>query len=244
MSVIVTATGNAGIHVAAPGASVLIDALWEPVPQFLGGDRPSPTQHLPADLILVTHAHWDHFSPGRVADAAARTGASVVGSADVARRLGGRVPDASMIVLDPPETPRGGPAASARAELPGATVTAFRTRHDRSHNSYLVQTGAFRFFHDGDNEDTRPLDAGVLGPLDALFLCPWQGSGWPEFVERVAPRRWFLIHLSDEELAEHAAGKFLPGLCDRAVLPERAAALGPGESFAFDSGAARFSGEP
>jgi L-ascorbate metabolism protein UlaG (beta-lactamase superfamily) len=234
MSVKITATGNAGFHVAAPGTSVLIDALWEGVPRFLGGQRPAPTENLPANLILVTHAHWDHFSPSRVAEAAARTGAAVVGAADVIRRLRGGVPDGLLVTLEPPETPRGGPAASATVETAGATVTALRTSHGQRHNSYLVRMGAFSFFHDGDNEDTRPLDVEFLRPVDALLLCPWQGSRWPDFVERLAPQRWFLTHLTDEEFDEHFAGRFLPGLSDRVPLADRVVALRPGESFEFD----------
>ena len=235
MSVKITAMGNAGFHVAAPGASVLIDALWEGVPRFLGGRRASAAaEALPANLILVTHAHWDHFGPARVAEAAARTAATVVGPADVTRQLRGRVPAGSLVALEPPETPRGGPAASATIQVAGAAVTAMRTSHGQRHNSYLVRTGAFSFFHDGDNEDTRPLDVAALRPVDALILCPWQGSGWPEFVEHLAPRQWFLMHLTDEEFDEHFAGRFLPGLSDRVPLADRVAALRPGESFAFD----------
>jgi L-ascorbate metabolism protein UlaG (beta-lactamase superfamily) len=230
MSVRITATGNAGFHVSAPGARVLVDALWDPVPRFLGGQGPGAPGGLPADLILVTHVHWDHFSPGRVAEAAARTGAAVIGPADVVRRLRGAVRDESLIALEPLEPASAGAAHSATVQLPGAAVTAFRTRHGRGHNSYLVRTGDFRFFHDGDNEDTRLLDAGALAPVDALFLCPWQGSGWAEFVEGLAPARWFLIHLTGEELQEHRGGRFLPGLCDRVPMPERIVALGPGEA--------------
>ena len=231
MNAVVTATGNAGFHVAAPGASVFIDAFWDLGPRLGGGQRSSAAERLAADLILVTHVHWDHFSPSRVAEAVARTGARVVGSAEVARRLRGRVPDESLIVLEPPEPRRGGAAGSARFEMPAATVTAFRTRHSRDHNSYLVRMGAFSFFHDGDNEDTRLLDVAALAPLDVLFLCPWQGSGWAGFVERLAARQWFLSHLSEQELDEHAAGRFLPGLCDRVPLPDRVVTLRPGESF-------------
>jgi hypothetical protein len=114
--------------------------------------------------------------------------------------------------------------------LAKATVTAFRTYHGRGHNSYLVRAGGFAFFHDGDNEDTRPLDTAALAPVDALLLCPWQGSGWPEFVERLSPRRWFLIHMTQEEIAQHRAGRFLPDLCDRVPLPDRIVALAPGEA--------------
>ena len=231
MTATLTATGNAGVHVAAPGASVFVDAFWDAVPRVFGGHKPIPADPLPADLILVTHAHWDHFSADRVAEAAARTGAKVVGSADVIARLRGQVPDASLVELEPREPAGGAKAEAVEVTLGAATVAAYRTRHSRGHNSYLVRAGGFSFFHDGDSEDTRPLDVARLAPLDALFLCPWQGSDWAEFVERLAPRKWFIIHLSPEEIADQRAGRFLPDLCERVPLTDRTVALGPGETF-------------
>jgi L-ascorbate metabolism protein UlaG (beta-lactamase superfamily) len=109
-------------------------------------------------------------------------------------------------------------------------VTAFRTFHGREHNSYLVEAGGRRFFHDGDNENTRRLDAAALAGLDALMIGPWQGAGWVEFVERLAPRRWLLMHLSSAEIDQHEAGTYLAELCDHVPLPERLAVLRPGQS--------------
>jgi L-ascorbate metabolism protein UlaG (beta-lactamase superfamily) len=231
MTTTITATGNAGVHVAAPGAGVFVDAFWDAVPRVFGGHKPIPADHLPADLILVTHAHWDHFSADRVAEAAARTGAKVIGSADVIGRLRGHVPDGSLVELEPRETAGGTMAAPVEVTLGAATVAAFRTRHSRGHNSYLVRAGSFSFFHDGDSEDTRPLAPARLAPVDALFLCPWQGSDWASFVERLAPRKWFIVHLSADELAAQRAGRFLPDLCERVPLAERTLALGPGETW-------------
>jgi L-ascorbate metabolism protein UlaG (beta-lactamase superfamily) len=231
MSAVITATGNAGVHVAAGGASVLIDSLWDPLPRLLGGRRPREAPPPRADLILVTHGHRDHFSADRVAEASRKTGATVVAPAACIIPLRKRVADESLIALEPPEPSRGKAAAPVRVELPQATVTAFRTCHARGHNSYLVEMGGWRFFHDGDNEDTRVLDAASPAPLDALFLCPWQGSGWVEFVERLAPRRWFLIHLDAEEIRQHRAGQFLPDLCDHVPLANLTVALEPGEAY-------------
>jgi L-ascorbate metabolism protein UlaG (beta-lactamase superfamily) len=233
MSVLITATGNAGVHVAAPGASVYVDAFWGPVPRIFGGHKAAPPARLPADGILVTHAHWDHFDADRLAEAAARTGAKVVGSEDVIRQLRGLVPEGALVMLEPRGAAKGATAVPVETGIGAARIAAFRTDHSRGHNSYLVRAGGFSFFHDGDSEQTRPLDVAKLAPVDALFLCPWQGSGWAEFVERLQPRKWFLIHLSEEEIAEHRAGRFLTDLCDRVPLPDRTVALAPGETYSF-----------
>jgi L-ascorbate metabolism protein UlaG (beta-lactamase superfamily) len=124
-----------------------------------------------------------------------------------------------------------GSAASASVDLPMARITAFRTFHSPDHNSYLVEMPGFRFFHDGDNEDTSRIDVAELGRIDALFIATWQGAHWVEFIEAVKPGRWFLMHLTDEELDQQKAGTFLPDLCDHVPAPEKLVTLRPGESF-------------
>ena len=129
--------------------------------------------------------------------------------------------------LEPAAATAGRHAATRSVKLPAAQVTAFRTFHSRDHNSYLVETAAFRFFHDGDNEDTRRIDTSLLEKLDAFFIGPWQGSGWVEFIDRIRPEHWFMMHLTREELDQHAKGQFLPDLCDH--VPEGLVTLSPGQ---------------
>ncbi len=229
----VTLIGNEGFLIEAGPARILIDAFYGAIPGLASAAALSGQSIAKADLILVTHAHWDHFQAAEVADVANRTGATVVGPAAAINELRRKVPAEKLVKLEPASA-RKGVALTERVELPAATITAFRTFHAMGHNSYLVEMPGFRFFHDGDNEDTRRVDAAALGRLDALLIGPWQGSGWVEFVERLAPARWFLMHLSEEELDQHAAGEFLPDLCGHVPLPDRLVVLRPGQSFAFD----------
>ncbi len=228
----VTLIGNEGFLIEAGAARILIDAFYGAIPGLASAAALGADSVGKADLILVTHDHWDHFSAHEVADVANRTGASVVGPAAVINELRRKVAAEQLVKLEPLSA-RKGAAASQKAELPAATITAFRTFHAMGHNSYLVETPAFRFFHDGDNEDTRRIDAGALGRLDALLIGPWQGSGWVDFIEKLSPARWFLMHLSEEELDQHEAGKFLPDLCDHVPLPDRLVVLRPGQAFIF-----------
>ncbi len=223
MSASITSTGNAGIVLRTPRACVCVDAFWDH-DRIAGETTPAPAEDPIADCILVTHAHWDHFSPDRVTRAAAGRKATVVGPAAVTRALRGAVPVESLVTLDPPR------GASEMMAFPWGAVTCIRTHHGGAHNSYLIEADGFRFLHDGDNEDARLLDAAVLAPLDALFLCPWQGSGWEDCVARLAPRRWFLIHLYEEEIAAHRAGRLLTELSDRVPAVAPIIALAPGES--------------
>ena len=228
MSARITSVGNAGFLVAAGPVIIYVDAFYSAVPDVAAAPALDPAGVSRADIILVTHSHWDHFSSDEVSDVAGRTGAAVVGPGSVIRALRGKVRESRLLALDPPAAAPRGPAPSMSAVLGGTKVTAFRTFHGRNHNSYLVETGRFRFFHDGDNEKTWRVDAGSIGPLDALFIGPWLCSGWVEFVEKLNPARYFLMHMTDEELDQHEAGVFLPEICSR--VPPGLTVLRPGES--------------
>lgn len=232
MSAQITLIGNEGFHVATESVDVLVDPFYGAIPGVAGPAAFGASDVSRADLILVTHAHWDHFEASEVADVANRTGAKVIGPEEVANRLRTKVSADALVVLEPPLRRNGEEYASDKVELPTATVTAFRTSHGRVHNSYLVNTFGFRFFHDGDNEDTRRLNVSAIQPLDALLIGPWHGSGWVEFIEAVAAKHYFLMHLTDDELDEIDAGTFLPAICDH--VPEGLVVLRPGQSFAFD----------
>jgi L-ascorbate metabolism protein UlaG (beta-lactamase superfamily) len=230
MSVTITAIGNEGFEITCGGVRVFIDAFYYPAPWVGAAPARRAAAVKKADLILVTHDHTDHFHEGEVADVAARTGATVIGSARVIAELRSKLPGEALIELEPPAAKRGAKSAPSQSVvLPAGQVTAFRTRHSPDHNSYLIELPGFRCFHDGDNEDTRSLLSAALGPLDALFIGPWQGSGWVDFIETVRPARWFLMHLTEEELDQQAAGKFLPDLCEH--VPANLIVLRPGESF-------------
>lgn len=238
MSATVTLIGNEGFHIAAGGAAVFVDAFYTPVP-WVGsapaahvGPGVAPGQ-LPAEVILVTHAHYDHFARGEVQEAALRTGASVAGPHSVCKALQDRLPRQQLVELEPSPPADGGFALPLTADVGAVRISAFRTRHSRDHNSYLVEMPGFRFFHDGDNERTACLDAAALRPLDALLIGPWRGSGWPDFVRAVAAGRWFLMHLTDDEVRQHEAGTFLPDSCGCPDAPANLIVLHPGESISL-----------
>ncbi|MCX7935443.1 MAG: hypothetical protein N3A66_09325, partial [Planctomycetota bacterium] len=172
-------------------------------------------------------AHWDHFDVDGIAALCGRSSAVVAGPLAVTRRLQGKVAPPRLITLEPAEGEN--PAASATAEIAIGRLTAFRTSHSRGHNSYLMEMPRFRFFHDGDNENTRQLEIARLGRIDALFISTWQGAGWAEFIEALLPQRWFLMHLDAHELEQCRRGTYFDGLCDHVPLPDRLTVLAPGE---------------
>lgn len=226
----VTLIGNEGFRIATDEAAILIDPFYTVIPHVAGHAAMSAADIPVADAILVTHAHQDHFAPEQVLQCARRTGAAVVGPAKVIDALDADLPARQLVELEPPLVGLGQRPAWKRAKLPHLTVTAFRTFHSRDHNSYLVESGGLRFFHDGDNQFTGQLDAAALSGLDLLLIAPWNGSGWATLIEQLAPRWWVCMHLTDEELRQHSEGRFLPDLCERVPLPERLLSLQPGQT--------------
>ena len=215
----VTALGNAGFLLSSGTTTLFLD----PFIQASHGSQPIGEGLLAKDSsILITHDHWDHLNVRAVIEAAGR-GALVVAPEPAIRTLSRQVAKRSLIQLEPDNV-----GVRATAEVPGARITAFRTRHGQAHNSYLVEMNGFRVFDDGDNEHAECLDRSALQNLDALILCPWQGSGWADFIEGTRPRHWLLMHMTEEEFVEHERGKFLSDLCDH--IPMDPVALRPGRS--------------
>jgi len=227
-SVCVSGIGNAGFRVAAADFCVFVDAFYVAA-SWIGAPPCRRLQRVSAnDLILVTHCHPDHFAPEDIAQRAGN--GTVVGPGTVISRLRTLQPAIKTICMDPPKPEVGQSAQPVTVHVASVTIHAFRTLHSSDHNSYLVEAHGFRFFHDGDNEDTRRINVAALGRVDALFIAPWQGSGWTDFVQQLQPRKWFLSHLTEEELDQHAAGVFLPGICESVPLADRLVVLRPGQS--------------
>lgn len=241
LSVAVQFLGNAGVCLRRGEARAYVDSFFYPAPHVGTPPVLKGRDAQKADVILVTHIHADHFLGAEIAAAAQASGAVVVGPAVVTERMARHLPADRLAALEPPEGAK--PYASVRRSFGAFAVTAFRTRHGGGgHNSYLLETGGWRFYHDGDNESARFCDRTALASLDALFLCPWQGSGALDLVRAIRPRQWFLIHLTGEELAQHEAGEFMPGMFPgETALPE-AAAVRPGGEYQWPT--ALSAGEP
>lgn len=108
----------------------------------------------PADLILITHAHMDHFRPDEIARLR-RGGTAVLAPRDVAVEIGGDV-----IPVAPGE----------RHDVGGfhlETLPAYNTReealdfHPRANKwvGYLLGLGDYTYYHAGDTDHLPELDS-------------------------------------------------------------------------------------
>ncbi|MDR3077469.1 MAG: MBL fold metallo-hydrolase [Planctomycetota bacterium] len=221
-----TSTGNAGFLLENAAGRVYIDSFFGKISGVGGGPILRGAQAGKADLILITHAHPDHLDPAETLAAARASGAIVAGPAAAIRLLAGKLPPERLLTLEPPEGRR--PPAEAAAAVGKISLKALRTYHASGHNSYLLEMDGVRILHDADNEHASRHNLAALGRIDLLLLCPWAGSGAGEFVAALRPGLWALIHLTDEEIDQHRAGDFLPGLIQ--PVPPGVAAPRGGES--------------
>jgi len=108
----------------------------------------------PADVIFITHAHYDHFRPDEIARISA-PGTRVVAPHDVARELSGDVtpvsPGDSMEIA----------GVNVQA-VPAYNVAEKRLdKHPRSNNwvGYILRLGGNDYYHAGDTDHVPELDA-------------------------------------------------------------------------------------
>jgi L-ascorbate metabolism protein UlaG (beta-lactamase superfamily) len=211
----IQALGNEGFLVQYSNAVLIFDPISDDIPSK------ALTSQLNVDFILVTHDHWDHFNLDLICKIARPT-TRIIGPQPVANILRKHKMAKYVIEMEPLKY-----GTNCHLKINNVDITAFKTVHSKSHNSYLVSFPAFRFFHDGDNERTDILPVEQIGKLNVLFLCPWQGSEWEKFIERLKPEHWIIMHLTESEYDELERGVFFDGITDH--VPMAPLVLRPGE---------------
>jgi L-ascorbate metabolism protein UlaG (beta-lactamase superfamily) len=180
--------GHSGFRLEAAGATIYIDP-------YRVDDGPK------ADLILITHDHYDHFSPLAI-ERLSHDRTWVVAPAGVAERLGGRV-----MSIAPGEAL--GDDVAGVAEV--AAVAAYNTsKRDPSGNAfhprdagwvgYDLTVGGERLYHSGDTDVIPEMDAvaGVdvaLLPVSGVYVMTAAEAA--EAARRIQPRVAVPMHWGD-----------------------------------------------
>ncbi len=157
----------------------------------------------PADIVLVTHEHYDHCSPADVEKVSKMEGTTVVATADSARKLKGDV-----MVVKPGDT----------VEVDGVTievVPAYNTNksfHPKNSNwvGFIVTMGGKSIYHAGDTDYIPEMDGFkvdvALVPVSGTYVMDAEEAA--EAVNRMKPRIAVPMHYGDIVGTEADAEKF------------------------------------
>jgi L-ascorbate metabolism protein UlaG (beta-lactamase superfamily) len=181
--------GHSGFRITAGRARVYID------PYRVPASAP------PADLILITHGHYDHFSPQDV-ERLTSPSTEVIAPAQVAERLAGRVRRAAAGDDLDPESVRGVSVRAVAAYNTSKRGGDGRVFHPREAGGlgYEVNVRGERVYHAGDTDVIPEMDdvAGVdvaLLPVSGTYVMTAGEAA--EAARRIQPRVAVPMHWGD-----------------------------------------------
>jgi L-ascorbate metabolism protein UlaG (beta-lactamase superfamily) len=197
---------HASLSLAAGGKTVLID----PAPSR--GQAPEAALALfkagtAPDVILVTHAHGDHFSADVIA-AVATSNTAIVAPAGVAAKMPEALKGQVKIMANGDKAEVNGVSIEA---VPAYNVTEDRLKYHAKgdNNGYVVTMAGKRIYIAGDTEGTPELKA--LTNIDAAFIpmnLPFtqtqeEAAAW---VKAFKPKTVYPYHYANADLAAFKAG--------------------------------------
>jgi L-ascorbate metabolism protein UlaG (beta-lactamase superfamily) len=172
--------GHSGFRIRVGRAVLYID------PYRVPEDSP------PADLILVTHGHYDHFSPQDVERLSTRE-TWLVGPAAVAERVNGQVHSIAPGEMIEEELVRGVHVAAVAAYNTSKRDPEGRFFHPREAGwvGYELNLRGQRLYHSGDTDVIPEMDSvtGVdvaLLPVSGVYVMTAQEAA--EAARRIQPR--------------------------------------------------------
>jgi L-ascorbate metabolism protein UlaG (beta-lactamase superfamily) len=166
----------------------------------------------PADLILVTHGHYDHFSPQDLERLAGR-GTWLVGPATVAERVSGQVHSIAPGEAIEDELVRGVHVAAVAAYNTSKRDGDGNPFHPREAGwvGYDLNVRGERLYHSGDTDVIPEMDSvtGVdvaLLPVSGVYVMTAQEAA--EAARRIQPRVAVPMHWGEQIGSEEDARTF------------------------------------
>ena len=171
-----------------------------------------PDDAPPADLILITHGHYDHFSPQDV-ERLTKPETWLVGPAAVAERVSGqvhRIGPGDRLDDDPVRGLQIGAVAAYNTSKRDADGKPFHPR-DAGWVGYDLGVGGERLYHSGDTDVIPEMDSvtGVdvaLLPVSGVYVMTAQEAA--EAARRIQPRVAVPMHWGSHIGTEHDARTF------------------------------------
>ncbi len=204
--------GHSGFRIDDRGATIYIDP-------YRVEDGP------PADLILITHGHYDHYSPQDI-ERLSHDGTWLVAPAAVAERAAGRV--ASI-------APGEGLELEPLAGIEVAAVAAYNTsKRDREGRLFHAREAGWvgfdlnvrgeRLYHSGDTDVIPEMDRVVgvdvaLLPVSGTYVMTAGEAA--EAARRIQPRTAIPMHWGDHIGTRADAEAFAEKAPGAVVIPER-----------------------
>jgi len=192
--------GHSGFRIRAGRTTIYID------PYRVGDAAP------PADLILVTHGHYDHFSPSDIQRLSHR-GTWLVAPAAVAERVGGRVLSIAPGEVIEPEFAHGVSIRGVAAYNTSKRDQDGRAFHAREARwvGYDVNVRGERLYHAGDTDVIPEMDevSGVdvaLLPVSGIYVMTAEEAA--EAARRIQPRLAIPMHWGEHIGTEDDARRF------------------------------------
>lgn len=187
-TVTITAIKHASLRIQYDGLEIQVDpvAQYEPKTNYSAFPK--------ADVILITHEHFDHFDPSAIA-ALKKAGTQIIVNPAVQKKLG------SGVAL------KNGDSHKIAKDIQLDAVPAYNTTpgHTQFHpkgrdNGYVLTIDGLRIYIAGDTEDIPEMAA--LKDIDVAFLpCNQPYTMTPEQVAKAAktikPKTLFPYHYSE-----------------------------------------------
>jgi L-ascorbate metabolism protein UlaG (beta-lactamase superfamily) len=192
--------GHSGFRIRVGSAVVYID------PYRVSQQSP------PADLILITHGHYDHFSP-RDLERLSATGTRLVGPAAVAERVRGQVHSIAPGQTLEDELVRGVHVSAVAAYNTSKRDGEGNPFHPREAGwvGYELTVRGERLYHSGDTDVIPEMD-GVTGvdvallPVSGVYVMTAQEAA--EAARRIQPRVAVPMHWGEHLGTEEDARVF------------------------------------
>jgi L-ascorbate metabolism protein UlaG (beta-lactamase superfamily) len=208
--------GHAAFRITVGRAVVYID------PYRVGEGAP------PADLILVTHGHYDHFSPQDV-ERLSTASTWLVGPAAVAERVSGQVHSIAPGELLEDEIVRGVHVAAVAAYNTSKRNPDGKLFHppEAGWVGYELNVRGERLYHSGDTDVIPEMDSvtGVdvaLLPVSGVYVMTPQEAA--EAARRIQPRVAVPMHWGEDIGTERDAREFAAKAPVEVRILERASA--------------------